>query len=251
MEGFQHCVQPGAEVALVHFASQLLRLLQTQLAQAKEAVGAAAQILVGTGRQTQNRQRSTHRQRPFAGQRRQVAVDARIGSQRQRFGHPQRLHQRAGQQGFARSIALPPQHVRQRGLQGIGPGGTDDGFQHGAGRQAQGFALRNGPGTGRLGRHGQAYLVTAGQHQCGKGPGQQLAQRQHHYLLVLRVVGHIAGGLQRVTYPGSEFCQAQTASSLGEIGKFGLGTHCETQRREQFGPGRIRLQRIPLAAGLQ
>jgi len=49
VEVTQHLVQPGPEVALAQFLVGLGRFLQPELAQREEAVGAAPQILVGTG----------------------------------------------------------------------------------------------------------------------------------------------------------------------------------------------------------
>jgi hypothetical protein len=51
MEMPQQAVQPVAEVALAEFAFEFLGLLQLELAQREEAVGAAAQVFIGAGRQ--------------------------------------------------------------------------------------------------------------------------------------------------------------------------------------------------------
>ena len=105
VEGFEHGMQPQAEITFVHHVLQFVRLLQAQLAQGEETVGAAAQVFVGTGRQAGDRQR--------------LALGR--GPRRRRGGHgpgparvlgldpPPRLqqkflHQRAGQQGFTSRV---------------------------------------------------------------------------------------------------------------------------------------------------
>ena len=105
VEGFEHGMQPQAEITFVHHVLQFVRLLQAQLAQGEETVGAAAQVFVGTGRQARDRQR--------------LALGR--GPRRRRGGHgpgparvlgldpPPRLqqkflHQRAGQQGFTSRV---------------------------------------------------------------------------------------------------------------------------------------------------
>ena len=251
VEGLQHGMQPEAEVALVELNLQLLRLLQAELTQSEEAVGAVTQIAVGAGRQPLHIQFRRRRHRARHRHRHHFAFHAWV--QRLAVAHLQmkRLHQRTGQQGFATVVAGTPEQVDLRRAQRMLPGRAQSGFQHFARRQAERGALGRRPQPGRLGRRIQAHLVTARQHHGTERPAQQLCQRQDHHLLLRRVLGCEAGRLQRLVDPAREVRQRQAALRPQRIGRQCDTRFRQAQRGQHRVAGHVVLQQGPLATALQ
>ena len=148
-------MQPVANVALRQFVVQFAGFAQGQLAQRKESVGAASQILIGAGRKTRDRQLLRARQRRMTGLHRDLALGTRVGLRQGQCIHRRQAglrlqlqqQQRAGQQAFATGIAAPPEQVDVLGAQRLLPGSQLAGTQCVAVRQAQRGALGGGPGA--------------------------------------------------------------------------------------------------------
>ena len=166
MEIAQNTVQPVAEVTFVQFAVQLAGLLQAQLAQCKKAVGTAAQVFIGTGRQPGHRQGLARGHGTRRGPDRDWAQAAGVSRQGWTVALPglreqQFLHKTAGNQVLT-GLAGAPKQVHMLQLQDVVPGRAIGASQHVTRGQAQDFALSGRPETRRLGRNRQADFIAAG-----------------------------------------------------------------------------------------
>ena len=250
MKVVERGVQPVAEVAFVRPGIEFGRFLQIELAQGEKAVGAGAQVAIGAGRERDNRQGAALRRGARRGRGVNGAGGAGIVC---RFIQPQlqreMAHQRAGEQGLAALVALPPEQVHTRHGQGVLPGGLLGGLLRGLRGQAQVGALRRRPQAGRLGGQGQVVFIAAGQHQRGKRPAHDLRQRQQDEIGLGRGRRNEAGSFQRVSRPGGEGGQAQALAGGGQFVQ-GSGVRQQKGFQHARASGVLR-QRLPLASSLQ
>ena len=269
MEQLQRAVQPGAEVALVHVDVDLGRLLQAQLLQREEAVGAGTQRLVAAGRELRDGERTAIGRRARRGRGRHGARRTRIGRQRRQAAlllflagqgdqeappslalQPVQLQHRAGLLVLA-AVPGAPQHVDARRVQRLRQRRALGVAQLLARGQAELRALGVGERAGRLRRGGQAVGIGARQHHGGKRPRQQLVQRGNDHLRRGRVRRHEAGGFQHLVHPGGEFGQAQGARRGRGRFQFDSCRRQQIQGLQHFLPCQIRLKTLPQPAGTQ
>ena len=244
-------MQPVAEIALVHFGVQFVRLLQPELAQREKPVRAAAQVFIGAGRQFGQRQPRSGCLRPLRRRCMDVAQAACVAAFLRRPFKLERQNQWTGQQHFATVVAAAPQHVAARRLQRATPACADFLFQLFARPQPQPVTLRGGPRARGFRRHRQTDLVATGQHQRREWTAEQLVERQDHHVFLPLRLGHEARCFERVIHPRSESGQRKTPRRLRQLLEFGFRAGRQSQCRDHPVAGGVPLQQFPLTGCLQ